>query len=343
VTAPLEVLVVTVNYRSAELTLRALAALERERGSAELALSVIVVENASGDEEILARAIQERFSSFVRFVASPRNGGYGAGNNLGVRAARQAGQRPRYVHFLNPDTEVRPGAVVELARFLEANPRAGIAGSRFEHADGTPWQVAFRFPTALGELEAGANLGLVTRWLRGSAVAMDLGTDPVRVDWVSGASVMVRTELLEALDGFDEGYFLYFEETDLFLRAQNAGWECWYVPRSSVMHARGQSTGLTLEAVSRRMPAYWFESRRRYFLKHHGLRYTLLADLAAVVGNALGAIRGLFKREKRPARLLRDLVTQSAIWPRNRALGPARHDTRRGRVRLPPPGESHAG
>ena len=321
-TTPLEVLVVTVNYRSAALTLRSLAALESERQSGELALSAIVVENDSGDAEVLARGMQ-RFSHFARLVVSPTNGGYGAGNNLGLRAARTAGARPRYVHFLNPDTEVRLGGVLELARFLETHPRVGMAGSSFEHADGTPWRVAFRFPSALGELEGSMNLGVVTRFLRRRAIAVELGDVPERVDWVSGASFMVRSDVLEAVGGFDEGYFLYFEETDLFLRARAVGWECWYVPQSRVMHLRGQSTGVTsLDAGGRRIPGYWFASRRRYFLKHHGVGYALLADLAFGFGNLVGALRARVKGHATPQRLLRDLLHESVLWPRHRRICP---------------------
>jgi N-acetylglucosaminyl-diphospho-decaprenol L-rhamnosyltransferase len=325
---PIEVAVVMVNYRSAPLTLRSLAALETEREALDtdggIALAAIVVENASGDEEALRSGIRDRFSHFARLVVSPVNGGFGAGNNLGVRAAREGGRRPRYVHFLNPDTEVRAGAVRELVRFMEAHPRAGTAGSSFEHADGTPWQIAFRFPSALGELEGSMNVGLVTRLLQRSQIAQQFGDQAARVDWVSGASFMMRAETLEELGGFDEGYFLYFEETDLALRARDAGWECWYVPESRVMHLRGQSTGVTaLDAGDRRIPSYWFESRRRYFLKNHGLRYALGADLAFLLGNLAGSMRRRLKGEPVPRSLLRDSLRESALWPRNRIARPA--------------------
>lgn len=323
---PIEVAIVTVNYRSAALTLRSLAALEAECREPALALSAIVVENASGDEETLRRGIAERFSHFARLVVSPINGGFGSGNNLGVRAAREGGRRPRYIHFLNPDTEVRPGAVRELVRFLESHPEASTAGSCLEHADGEVWRIAFRFPSALGELEGSVNVGVVTRLLQGSQIALPMPDEPTRVEWVSGASFMMRAEALDALGGFDEGYFLYFEETDLARRAHAAGWECWFVPQSRVMHLRGQSTGVTaLDAGDRRIPGYWFESRRRYFLKHHGLRYALGADLAFLVGNLAGSLRKRLKGEPIPRMLLRDALRASVLWPRNRSAA-ARDD-----------------
>jgi N-acetylglucosaminyl-diphospho-decaprenol L-rhamnosyltransferase len=324
--APIEVLVVIVNYRSAELTLRALASLDRERELPGLVLSVVVVENASGDEAPLARGIEQRFAHFARLVVSPVNGGFGAGNNLGMRAAHAAGARPRYVHFLNPDTEIKPGAVLALARFLESHPRAGIASGSFEHQDGTLWPIAFRFPSPAGELEAGCRLGVVTRLLSERSVPRTMGTQPEQIDWCSGASMMLRREVLETVGGFDEAFFLYYEEVDLCLRIKAAGWECWYVPESRVMHVRGQSTGVTtLDEGPKRLPPYWFESRRRYFVKHHGHAYAALADAAFLLGNGVGALKDTLKRVPRTPFLLRDLARQSVVWPRHRApIEPAR-------------------
>lgn len=325
----LEVAVIIVNYRSAELTLRALASLAEEAEQPGLSLSVVVVENDSGDAEPLKAGIAERFSQLARLVVSPVNGGFGAGNNLGVRTLLAEGSRARFFHFLNPDTVVRPGAVASLARFLDTHPRAGAAGSRFEHEDGTPWPIAFRFPTPLGEFEGGACVGIVSRLLKDHVVPRELGDVPEQVDWLSGASMMVRREVLETVGGFDEAYFLYFEETDLCLRMKAAGWEVWYVPDSCVMHIRGQSTGVTaLDTKPRRLPRYWFESRRRYFAKNHGIAYAAAADLAFFAGNSIGTLRHTLERKPRTPRLLRDLVRETVLRRENRAIAPERSSVR---------------
>jgi GT2 family glycosyltransferase len=314
---PLEVLVVIVNYKTADLALRALRSLAGERKNPFLSLQAIVVENASGDEERLARGIRE-FSDFARLVVSPINGGFGAGNNLGVRAAHEAGLRFDYVHFLNPDTEVRPGAVVELARFLRDTPRAGLASGSFEHEDGTAWPIAFRFPSIAGEIEGGCGLRIVSRFLGSRAVARTMGQRPERIDWCSGASMMLRREVLETVGGFDEAFFLYYEEVDLCRRIEAAGYECWYVPSSRVMHVRGQSTGVTALGKPRRLPGYWFESRRRYYAKHHGYRYAAAVDAAALLANGVGALRDTLKRSPTTPHFLRDLARESAFLARNR-------------------------
>jgi N-acetylglucosaminyl-diphospho-decaprenol L-rhamnosyltransferase len=329
-TERLEVAVIIVNYRSAELTLRALASLAKERENPALGLSVVVVENDSGDAERLRAGIAESYASFAQLVVSPVNGGFGAGNNLGVRTLLAAGSEAQAFHFLNPDTVVHPGAVVALARFLQTHPRAGAVGSRFEHADGTPWPIAFRFPTPLGEIESGACLGLVSRLLKQHTVALELGEQPEQVDWLSGASMMMRRDVLESVGGFDETYFLYFEETDLCLRTKLAGWEIWYVPESRVMHIRGQSTGVTaLDEKPKRLPRYWFESRRRYFAKNHGLAYAAAADLAFLAGNGIGRLKNTLQRKPVTPRLLLDFVRESVFLPQNRAVAPARNTSLR--------------
>lgn len=316
---PRDVLVVIVNYRSAELALRALASLASERTPANLRLTAVVVENASGDADVLSRGIARRFSDFAKLVVSPRNGGFGAGNNLGVRYATQAGLSFDYIHLLNPDTEVRPGALRALVQFLETHPRAGLASGSFEHADGTPWPLAFRFPSIAGELEAGARLGVLSRLLEAHSIARTMGDSPAQIDWCSGASLMLRRAAFEGVGGFDETFFLYFEEIDLCRRLKAAGWECWYVPESRVMHLRGQSTGVTtLTEKPRRLPRYWFESRRYYFVKHHGLGYAAAADLASLLGNGLGALKDVVRRVPRTPHLLRDLAAQSVVWPEHR-------------------------
>ncbi|MFT3927956.1 MAG: glycosyltransferase family 2 protein [Myxococcales bacterium] len=318
--APISVVVAIVNYRSAQLTLRALESLRGELAQPALALRAVVVENASGDEEVLAREVPRRFGAFASLVLSPENGGFGAGNNLAIRHAFEQGRPPDYVLCLNPDTEVRPNGVLELVRFMEQHPRAGVAGSRFEHADGSEWPIAFRFPGVLSEIEGGCVLGLVSRLLSGHAVAREMGPEPEQVDWLPGAAMLLRRSLLERIGGFDESYFLYFEETDLCRRARAAGFETWHVPQSRVMHIRGQSTGVTvLNEKPKRLPSYWFESRRRYYRKNHGLRYAALADLVALGAGCVGHAKRMLKRQPHTPYWLRDLVAQSVVWPKNRA------------------------
>src|ERR1700722_11510521 len=97
---------------------------------------------------------------------------------------------------------------------------------------------------------------LFKRWI----VAQIMPNVPQSIDWISGASMLIRSAVLDSIGGMDENYFLYFEETDFCYRAKKAGFATWYVPESRVMHIRGQSTKVTdLTTGPKRLPSYWFE------------------------------------------------------------------------------------
>jgi GT2 family glycosyltransferase len=323
----LEVAVIIVTYKTALLAIEALRSVAEERSASELRIRAIVVDNSPDDLPRIAAAVTTHgWSPWVTLIASPRNGGYAYGNNLGLQRAYREG-RPDYVYLLNPDTQVRPCAIGTLVRFLECRPDVGIAGSSFETREGNDWPIAFRFPTLLSELEAGLEFGLVTRLLNRWVVARPMPKVAQPTDWICGASMLIRPQVLATIGGFDENYFLYFEETDFCYRARKAGFPTWYVPESRVMHIGGQSTEVTSpEAGARRKPAYWFASRRRYFAVTFGLWRAVLIDIVAVLANSLGYLKrvALGRRRSAVSHYTRDLVQHSAIWPGNRDFPPAR-------------------
>src|SRR5262249_30735157 len=150
------------------------------------------------------------------------------------------------------------------------NPEVGIAGGRLEFPDGMPQTAAFRFPTLLGVFEDTIRIGTVSRALAPWRIPPPPREWTHRTDWVDGASLMVRRDVFESVGLMDEGYFLYFEETDFCLRVQRAGWSIWHVPASRVVHLEGQSTGVTgADLAKKRRPQYWFDSRARYFRKNY--------------------------------------------------------------------------
>jgi GT2 family glycosyltransferase len=109
---------------------------------------------------------------------------------------------------------------------------------------------------------------------------------------------------------------MYYEESDLCLQLARKGWQCWYVPESRVIHLVGRSSGVTSRSgTPRRRPAYWFASRRRYFVKNHGWLYAVLADLAWTGGHAVWRLRRSLqnKPNQDPPRLLTDFLRQCAL------------------------------
>jgi GT2 family glycosyltransferase len=222
-----------------------------------------------------------------------RNGGFAFGNNAGIRAALASPDHVDYVMLLNPDTIVRKGAIKTLVGFMEGHPRAGIAGSLLENRDGGVECSAHTFPSPLGELNEGARLGVLSRLLHHYIVTPPLRTVTHPCDWVSGASMIIRRRVIEDIGLMDENYFLYFEEVDFCRRAKLAGWECWHVPDARVMHIEGASTGI--RATAKRRAKYWYDSRRRFFLKHYGIAGLVLADSLWAAGRVTYMLRRLLR------------------------------------------------
>ena len=281
----MDVATVIVNYRTAEATIEAVAALSADYDQLP-GSRVVVVDNASGDgslERLRAVFADPKWKGRVEVVDAGRNGGFGSGVNAGVRRALALDPTLRFVYILNPDAVIEPGALLGLIRFMEAHPDAGLLGNVVRNR-GADVVHAFRFPTLLSELETGANFGPLTRLLRRYMVPMN-PPGSCEVDWVSGVSMLVRREVFASVGLFDEVFFLYFEEIDFAKRIQDAGWKNYFVADIFVDHVGGLSTGFKDE--TRRMPGYWFDSRRRYFVKHHGLLYAAACDAARLGGYAL--------------------------------------------------------
>ncbi len=318
-----EVVVAIVSYQSAELTIRCLRSVDVERIAADFPISVIVVDNASGDFDAISNAIDRNaWNSWASLILAPRNGGFGYGNNIAIRRALETKQ-PNYIYFLNPDTEVRPGAIASLVQFLDSHPSIGIVGSSFENPDGSEWPIAFRFPSWRSELSQGLDMGFVSRSLRKWEVPRIMSKTSQPTDWVSGASMMVRANVFNEIGGFDEEYFLYYEETDFSRRALLAGFPTWYVPVSRVMHYSGYSTHVTSHAPRKqRFPAYWFASRRRYFALTHGIAKAMLIDAIAILSTSVGWLKKAIARQdaRIVPHLTRDLWQHSILRRRNRTI-----------------------
>lgn len=313
----MRLLVVIVNYRTADLTIDCLRSLSSELPPIGPA-RVVVSDNQSGDGSLdtITAAIRSNNWAFAETAALERNGGFAYGNNQVIGRALTASDKPQYVLLLNPDTVPRPGALVELLKFMDKNPSVGIAGSRLEDPDGTAQRSAFRFHSVCSEFERGINLGLVSRLLEGKVVAPPPPETAVQTDWVAGASMIVRREVFEKIGLLDEKYFMYFEEVDFCLAASRAGWQCWYVPSSRVVHLVGAASEVSDARKHRkRRPTYWFDSRRRYFVKNHGVTYAALADVAFAMGFALWRMRRFVQRkaDTDPPRMLGDFIRNSVF------------------------------
>lgn len=276
--------------------------------------AITVVDNDSGDgsEEYLRQAVADRgWGNRVRIVQAGRNGGFGAGNNIGILAGLPDGGRPDYVYILNSDAFPAPDAIRILAEHLDHHPKVGLAGGYVHGLDGVPHQTLFRFPSIASEFEGAARTGPISRLLARHIVALPIPTAPVtRVDWSAGCSLMLRDRMLQEIGLFDESFFLYFEETELCLRAARAGWPTDYIRASEVAHVGSESTGM---ARWTRTPRYWFDSRQYYFHKVGGRMHGLLATLSHLAGGLVWRLRSALARRRTgdPPHFLRDMAAHA--------------------------------
>jgi N-acetylglucosaminyl-diphospho-decaprenol L-rhamnosyltransferase len=333
----LDVAVVIVSYKCAALTIESLRSVAAEHSMAGFGIRAVVVDNASGDAPSIAEAIESNgWQSWVSLTTAPKNGGFAYGNNLGIERAYEQ-HVPSFVYLLNPDAQVRRDAIGSLVRFLESHPEAGIAGSSFENLDGSDWPMAFHFPSLMSELLQGMEFGPAMRLFNRWVVPQRMTKTVQPIDWICGASMLIRPQVLESIGGMDENYFLYFEETDFCYRAKQAGFATWYVPESRVMHIMGQSTTVTdLTAGPKRLPSYWFESRRRYFAMTYGIGRAIAIDVVVALACSIGLLKraALRRRGHATPHYIRDLLRHSVIWPRNRQFPAVRCRSTAGPVRI---------
>lgn len=207
------------------------------RETQRLTFEVIVVDNASEDGS--AQAIGKEFRQ-VRLIASAKNLGFAAANNLAAREAQGA-----YILLLNPDTVVLNGAIDRLVDFAEKHPEAGIFGGRTVFGDGSVNPTScWRAPSLWGFLCRA--LGLDRYFQSSSLLNRDAyggwQRDSVReIDIVSGCFLLIRREIWEELGGFDRDFFMYAEDWDLCLRARQAGYRCLFCPDAEIIHYGGAS------------------------------------------------------------------------------------------------------
>jgi N-acetylglucosaminyl-diphospho-decaprenol L-rhamnosyltransferase len=199
---------------------------------------VVVVDNGSSDGS--AEMVRTDFPS-VRLLIDPRNRGYGAAANLGIRACDAD-----HVLLLNSDTVLAKGTLSALGGYLDTHPRAGLAGPRLRYPDGAlqpscqPFLGTFQLALEKTPL---ARLLRRVRPLRERYLLSHSPHDRPRiVPWVIGAALAIRREAFEDVGGFDDAFFMYAEEVDLCYRLRQRGWEVHFAPVADVVHVGGAST-----------------------------------------------------------------------------------------------------
>jgi hypothetical protein len=274
----LDVAVIIVSWNVRNYLADCLRSVCMENSRSGLKVETWVVDNDSTDGT--AELVADLFPQ-VHLIANDHNPGFGAANNQGMRAA--AASKPRYFFLLNSDTVMGKGALTHLVQAMDERPQAGMAGARLAYGDGRFQHSAFAFP-GIGQIAFDlfpmpARL-YESRWNgRYPRRAFHPDGRPFPVDFVLGATMLVRADVVAATGGFDENFHMYCEEIDWGWRIQQAGWEIVVVPKAEIVHYGGAS--------ARQIPAQslvnLWQSRAQLYRKHHGrFRNRIAAKLVAM-------------------------------------------------------------
>lgn len=284
-----ELAIVIINYRTHQMTCECLESLLPELASGDM--KVLVVDNASGDDSVnvLERWIKNSGTNKIQLVASESNGGFAAGNNIGISYI----SANNYL-LLNSDTIVRAGAIKLLLNTIKTQQSAGLVSPRLEWLDGQSQQSCFNLHTPISEFLHAAKSGPLSNLFKKYVVAKPVQDILSYSAWTSFACVMIRGEVLAEVGLLDEGFFMYFEDAEFCYRVTKAGWKIVNDPRAHVVHLRGGSSPLKAQTrLRKRLPKYYFESRSRYFYIIYGHAGLLLANILWTAGALISGVRSL--------------------------------------------------
>ena len=285
--------IIIVNFNTGPYILRCLESIFRS-GKGD-SWEIFVIDNGSTDGS--AAAVKEGFPE-VHCVGTGVNLGFAKANNEAFRMARG-----KYLLLLNPDTNVRETTIERLVTFMDTHPQAGVAGAQLLNGDGSKQNSIANFPSLATEL---LNKSLLRRFFPEKFPGKERTyREPIEVDSVIGACMMVRREAVAQVGLLDENYFLFLEETDWCYRMKRAGWRIYHVPQAEIYHYQGKSA----EKDRKSAKLEYYRSRYHFFKKNKGRLqwFILLAGLMIRLSfqlafAGLACISTLFAFEKRRRR-----------------------------------------
>jgi GT2 family glycosyltransferase len=246
--------IIIVNWNTKEYLLHCIDSILQKKGS--IPIEIIIIDNGSGDRS--GEEVKRQFPG-IHLIENGYNLGFAKAVNQGLRVSSG-----RFLLLLNPDTQLREGAVENLVSFMESHAEAGVAGAQLLNGDGSKQNSIANFPSLASEL---LNKSLL-RWLFPNKFPgkEKSYSEPFEVDSVIGACMMVRRDAIEQVGLLDEDYFLFLEETDLCFRMKKAGWKVYHLPQAEVYHFQGKSA----EKEKKRAKVEYYRSRNLFFKKHSG-------------------------------------------------------------------------
>lgn len=283
----LRLMVVIVNYKTPKLVCDALCSLYGQINASSD--KVVVVDNASNDnsiDEISEYISSKNWKGWIDLISSNVNGGFSAGNNLGIKSTKA-----KYYLLLNSDAFVRDNAIERMIYEMESNPKSGIVGPKLEWENGEQQVSCFYNLTLWNTFLNAASTGVLTRLFNKfgiNEVAIPVEKFVKSPEWISFACVLIRNEAIQIVGLMDEGFFMYMEDVDYCRRIRKAGWDIVFCNKARVVHLNnGYSNNLKI----RKLPTYYYQSRARYFIKYYGRIGLFMTNILWYLGRLVSISR----------------------------------------------------
>ena len=250
-----DVSIIIVNYNTYGLVLQCIESVIKNTSC--ILYEIIVVDNNSPNREI--EDLNKVFPQ-VKLILNNDNSGFGIANNIGNRVANG-----KFILLLNSDTIVLDNSIYELYKFMSENPHVGACGGNLYDEKFKPATSFTRFmPSILSDIDY-FFYNIYSKFLYGKDLNYCYGESPILIRGnISGADLMISKHVFDELGGFDENFFMYYEETDLLFRIRAINYKTYIVPSSKIIHLEGAS-----EALKSIKLGWTYESKEKYFIKNN--------------------------------------------------------------------------
>ncbi|MFQ3549572.1 MAG: glycosyltransferase family 2 protein [Armatimonadota bacterium] len=274
-----------VNWNTKELLDNCLASILKSTNNIDY--EIIVVDNASTDDSI--KMLNEKYSSKIKIIQNNNNVGFAYANNQAFEMSFG-----EYFLLLNSDTICKENSLSILCNFLDSNVNAGAAGPLTLNEDETLQYSWAKFPKIITEFKGIIDRSIITYdgIITQPKQLKDIG--PFQADWIGGACLLVKRQVIEQIGLMDTNLFMYSEETDWCYRMRKVGWEIWVVPDSEIIHLGGRSSAQVPIQTMQRLA----DSKIKFFRKHYGLFSALLLRYLLTIKALLKSLQNILLHKK---------------------------------------------
>lgn len=268
----IELSIIILSYNTKDLTLSCVKSIASQYNKEliEKKIEIIVVDNNSSDDSVSMLLELKKKLSSLNVVQNKKNVGFAKGCNIGASSAKG-----EYVLFLNSDTQVLDKGFISMVDFMKKNPKVGILGGKLHSADGSIQPSAGKFYNLF-------NLFIMLLGLERLGLLRSSPTKIEKVDWVSGACMMVKSDVFKKIAGFDEKLFMYMEDMEICFRARKLGLLTFFYPNVQIMHKSLGSSNRTFAIIN------IYKGILRFYSKHKSyFEYSLAKALLFIKAGLL--------------------------------------------------------